>query len=234
MKEIGNWLLPISCLFCHQPCRNELLCQACWEELPWQLFSCYKCGQLLPTADVHICGQCLKIPPVYDNTICLFHYQNPIDKLILALKFSEKLSYAKLLGELMYQVVRQYYQNQSKPDCIIPVPLHDTRLRERGYNQALEIAKPISKKLKMPLETKRCKRILATAPQSATLSIEERAHNIKRAFWVDDSLRWKHVVILDDVVTTGHTVTALAIALKKAGVDRIDVWCCARTHLKMR
>ncbi len=227
-----NWLLPVFCLFCHQPSEDELLCNDCWKELPWQSFSCHKCGQMLPTVDARICGQCLKTPPIYDNTICIFHYQNPIDKLILGLKFSEKLIYAKLLGELMYQILSQYYQTQPKPDCIIPVPLHHARLKERGYNQALEIARPIAKKFKIPLAITQCQRILATAPQSSMLSIEARAKNIKRAFWVDVPLPWRHVVIFDDVVTTGHTVTALASTLKKAGVDRVDIWCCARTHLK--
>jgi ComF family protein len=127
----------------------------------------------------------------------------------------------------MAEKVRRYYQNQNPPDCIIPVPLHPLRLKQRGFNQALEIARPIAKKLKIPIDTTHCLRIVATLPQAA-ISATARKHNIKNAFIVNPLLKAKHVAIVDDVLTTGSTVTELAQRLKKSGVQKIDIWCCAR------
>lgn len=228
LKKIYHWLLPTFCTLCHSTTIYKAVCDACYQELPWQDGACDRCG--LPLLEAQICGQCLKTPPFYENTICLFHYQTPIDKFILSLKFAEKLSYAKLLGELMAEKLADYYQNHNKPDVIIPVPLHPQRLKERGYNQALEIARPVAKKLKILLEPTYCKRVVATLPQSSTHA-KERKRNIKNAFKVNGTLQAKHVAIIDDVITTGSTVNELSKVLKKADVKNIDVWCCARTPL---
>lgn len=228
LKKIYRWLLPTFCTLCHTNTKGERLCYTCHQELPWQIVACTQCG--LPLSHEQICGYCLKNPPCYDHTICLFHYQTPIDKLILSLKFAEKLNHAKLLGDLMAEKLAKHYTDQKKPDIIIPVPLHPKRLKERGYNQALEIARPVAKKLRIPIEIRHCKRILSTPPQSS-VTAKIRRRNIKNAFSVGTLLKYHHVAIIDDVVTTGSTVTELARVLKKAGVHQIDIWCCARTPL---
>ena len=180
----------------------------------------------LPIAVNH-CGACLKKPPWFDKTIALFFYQAPIERFIIELKFNKKLIYAKLLGTLMVE----YLKNQhTLPECIIPVPLHRKRLQERGYNQALEIARPLAKQLKIPLLTTACRRIKPTSAQ-LHLPASARRRNVKGAFRVDEGFSFKHVAIVDDVVTTASTVAELSKILKQAGVQMIEVWCCARVHL---
>ncbi len=232
LRKSYNWLLPNFCLFCKQPVGDKSLCEACCQNLPWQSYACRQCGQTLTTSNVDIrCGECLKNPPVYDSTICLFHYANPIDTLILALKFGGNLIYAKLLGELMQEKIEAWYKHHDKPDCIIPIPLHRKRLQERGFNQALEIIKPVAKRMNISLELDLCKRKLNTAAQSSAASAAVRKRNIKNAFWISPAFQANHVAVVDDVITTGQTVAEFSRLLKKAGVRQIDVWCCARTTL---
>lgn len=113
------------------------------------------------------------------------------------------------------------------PECIIPVPLHRRRLRQRGFNQALEIAKPLAKKLQLPVDFKTCIRTKHTRPQSE-LSAKKRQQNIKNAFTLKKPITAKHVAIVDDVMTTGNTVTELSALLRNNGVTTIEIWCCAR------
>jgi len=228
-KKLQYWLLPTFCLLCHTKTLGDALCSPCFEELPWQVHNCVRCG--LSLSETQICGECAKNPPPYDHTVCLFDYQTPIAQLILSLKFAGKLAYAKLLGELMTARIAQHYQTENIPELIIPVPLHVQRLKERGYNQALEIARPIAKQLKMALDVTSCVRVLPTLPQAMS-QLDTRKQNMKDAFEVKQVLQAKHVAIIDDVVTTGSTVAELASVLKKAGVARVDVWCCARTQLR--
>jgi ComF family protein len=121
----------------------------------------------------------------------------------------------------------RFYRND-KPELIIPVPLHEKRLKERGYNQSLEIARPIARQLKIPLAISVCDRIKHTPPQSS-LSKYERQQNLHGAFSIHRTIPVKHVVIFDDVVTTGSTVVELGKILHQAGIERVDVWCVART-----
>jgi ComF family protein len=146
--------------------------------------------------------------------------------LITQLKFSNKLIYAKILAELFINHLS--YLNEPLPQCIIPVPLHRSRLRERGFNQALELAKPIAKRLAIPLDFKSCTRVIATKAQSQILA-SERKKNIKNAFVIKQNFQYQHVAIVDDVMTTGSTVAELSKTLRKHGVKQIDIWCMART-----
>jgi ComF family protein len=114
-----------------------------------------------------------------------------------------------------------------KPDVIVPVPLHKSRYRQRGFNQALEIARTVSKDMQVPLDVYSCQRQHDT-PQQSQLPAKQRRKNLKNAFAVVRPLNAAHVAILDDVMTTGSTVHELAKVLKKAGVAKVDVWVCAR------
>ena len=116
------------------------------------------------------------------------------------------------------------------PDILIPVPLHSSRLRQRGYNQALELARPIAEQLKLPLDTRSCRRLKSTIDQVG-LSAKSRKSNVKDAFAVQGSFQDKHVVVIDDVMTTGSTVQELTEQLIKAGASQVDVWVCARAEL---
>lgn len=167
-------------------------------------------------------------PPPYDSTLALFNYQFPLDHLVLALKFSKKLLYARLMGELIAD--RLADRSIESPEVIIPVPLHILRLQERGYNQALEIARPISKRLNIPLAGDACQRVISTQPQ-AVIPAGQRQSNVKKAFSISPHFTAGHIALVDDVITTGSTMAELAQQFKKAGVKRVDVWCFAKTNL---
>jgi len=233
LDQARNWLFPNACILCGAAGEPPLdLCSACFAELPWLNTFCLYCALPLPiTTTPQICGACLQTPPPFAKTRALFSYQNPIDKLITGLKFHHKLVYAKLLAELFAkQLTCILAEDTSLPDCIIPVPLHPSRLRERGFNQAVEIIRPVARKFKIPLDLVSCHRIRATKAQTE-LAANQRHANIKNAFAVSKKLtRLKHVVVFDDVVTTGNTARELSKTLRQNGVERIDVWCCARTN----
>ncbi len=217
---------------CKERTRHELLCAPCYQELPWLQNSCSRCARELATdAKSLICGSCLQNPPPYDNSFALFSYQAPVSNFILALKFHKKLVYARLLGEILAKKAQAHYQDRSKPELIIPVPLHRRRLQARGYNQALELALPLARQLNLPLARTRCARVINTNSQSSTPA-NQRQHNVRNAFVADPSLKNRHILLVDDVITTGSTVAELCQALRAVGVASIDVWSCARTFLK--
>lgn len=124
-------------------------------------------------------------------------------------------------------MAKKFSTFKEKPQRLIPVPLHRKRYHQRGFNQAIEIAQPISRQLNIPLDTRCCLRRVDTTAQ-AELHADERRKNIRGAFQVRHHINYKHVAIIDDVVTTGATVNELAKMLRKEGVTKIEVWCCAR------
>lgn len=176
------------------------------------------------------CGTCLKKPLPFHKLYVFFSYTEIIKKFVIGLKFQQRLVYAHILGALLAEKISSQYQNEKLPDIIIPIPLHKKRLNERGFNQVIELARPISKKLNIPIDYKRCKRIVNTAAQSK-LPANQRSNNMKNAFVAHRNLAYQHIALLDDVITTGHTITEMSRALYNVGVKRIDVWCCARTYL---
>lgn len=147
--------------------------------------------------------------------------------MIWQLKFQQRLLYAQTLGEMLALQLVEAYRDHTMPSLILPVPLHPARLKERGFNQALEIAKPIARMFKLPIEKKCVQRIKATEAQSG-LSANKRHANMLNAFSVQKSLNADYVAIVDDVMTTGITVRELSNVLLQSGVKRVDVWCCAR------
>lgn len=227
MKNLINYIVPRTCVLCKAPSKRDLdLCFACENDLPKIINACKQCGKSLPLNQI-LCGTCLKTPPPFQQTIALFHYQQPIDFLITALKFNHNLVYAKLLGQLMTAKLERHYCSNPKPEVIFPVPLHNDRLRERGYNQALELARPIASVLKIKIEKHSSKRIKNTSAQTL-LSAQERQHNVKNAFITKEIFSYKHIAVIDDVITTGNTVAEFCTVLQRAGAGKIDVWCCAR------
>jgi len=229
-KKFTTWLMPHVCILCRNIThRSQDLCLSCLEHLPIVKQSCPMCANiLLSTHQNVLCGQCLKQKPPFDTTHALFLYQPPIPKLILDLKFHHALTHAKLLGELLTErILREWYQKKPLPTAIIPIPLHSARFKERGFNQAIEIARPIAKALKLPLLLHNAVRIKATIPQ-ATLPARERKHNINNAFLIKKSFENQHIAVVDDVITTGNTIHEFCHLLKKHGAAKISVWCCAR------
>jgi ComF family protein len=225
LKKMAQWLMPHACIFCGQKTLNIDVCTPCLNDLPHIENPCKRCSRSLTGLNLQ-CGFCLNHRPAYDATHALFSYRPPITKLIMQLKFNHILANARVLGELLtLKIQQEWYVGKPLPDLIIPVPLHTKRLRERGFNQAVEIARPISKKLTLPMH--HCSRIKYTHPQ-ATLLAEERVKNMRGAFLITQDLTNKTVAVVDDVITTGQTINEFCKTLKKAGAKRIDVWCCAR------
>ncbi len=142
------------------------------------------------------------------------------------MKFKGHLAIAREFGALLARRVSTH--QALTPQCLVPVPLHRARLTTRGFNQALEIARPVAKALSIPLDFTSCSRARNTAAQTV-LPAKQRARNVRGAFRVRKPLPFKHVAIVDDVITTGHTAAALARALRRTGIKQVDLWVCART-----
>ncbi len=226
INNIQFWLFPARCVLCDAPGHNGIdLCFQCYTDLPRISPACHGCGLPIKKDEQSICGQCLQTPRPYQHTISPYYYQPPIIHLITHFKFHHRLVMARVFAYLLEKHI--IITEHDKPEVIIPVPLHPHRLRERGYNQSLEIARLLGKKLNIPLDYKLCQRTRHTPPQSG-LNAKTRQHNVKNAFGLSDTCQYKHVAIIDDVITTGHTVTELAKLLRKNGVEKIDVWSVAR------
>ncbi len=201
-------------------------CAACDQALPYfDQPHCPLCA--LPAPQGQICGQCLAHPPLFDQTTAVFSYRFPIDKLIQAMKYGEQFALAdSFAAKLSHRV-----NLANRPDYLIAMPLHPAKLRERGFNQSLLLAKKISRKLKLKLLPDVCQRLRDTPPQSG-LPWKERAANVRNAFSCDMDLTGKHVALVDDVLTTGASLNALAAAIKKQGAEKISAWVVARTLLQ--
>jgi len=155
-----------------------------------------------------------------------FLYRTPVDALLRAFKFQGRLVHVRVLARIMSDHVQA--SGSRLPDLLVPVPLHPSRLRERGFNQAVELARLIGRALAIPLDTQTCQRIRLTSAQSG-LTATERRRNLRNAFYVRPMDLPRSLAIVDDVMTTGATVASMAQALRRQGVERIEVWVCART-----
>ncbi len=174
-----------------------------------------------------MCPPCRRRKPPFARAYAAFEYGFPVNHLVVLMKFGSKLTAARVLGELLAEHLVQC--QAPKPGMIIPVPLHGSRLRERGFNQAMELGREIAWQWRIPLEKKLVIRTRPTPPQTGLPNRAARNRNVRRAFALNGSVsNVEHVAILDDVVTSGATVTEVARLLKRAGVARIDVWCCCR------
>jgi ComF family protein len=210
-----------SCFLCGTA-SQESLCIDCLADLPYQKIVCQCCGRMLAVSG--FCGDCQGRLPMYRRLQSVFTYDYPVNKLIQTAKYHSNLAILVLLGKLM----AQHLCFSPRPDILIPVPLHINRLRYRGYNQSLELARCISKHIGIPLDYMSCVRVKNTPPQ-VNLSAKSRRMNVKGAFQVmGKCTQWEHIGIIDDVVTTGSTVEELTSVLLRSGAKRVDVWCCAR------
>lgn len=231
-NKVYNWLefvrfaiYPRRCVLCGRPGHADRdLCLGCQSELPWNRTACMLCGAMLETEST-ICGPCLRRPPPFARSHIPFRYEAPLDYLLPRLKFQQKLYLAPLLANLMAEAIRE--RDAPLPEVLLPVPLHAGRLRERGYNQALELARPLSRQLRIPLDLRLCTRQRDTLAQTS-LKGAERRQNLRGAFVVSAADPPRHVAIVDDVVTTGATVEEMARTLRRAGVEVVEVWACAR------
>jgi ComF family protein len=219
-----DWLFPTRCCLCCTPTRDgHAVCHDCYQELPWLPPGCKTCAAPLPT-DVYLdqCESCQRHRLALDSCHALFNYRAPVDRWIRNLKFHQELSVAKFLGHLLAERVPKAENSK-----LVPVPLHRSRLRQRGFNQALEIARPL-KRLGYHVDTRCCIRNRHTPPQSE-LAAAMRRQNMRNAFSVRRDVAGQDIVLIDDVLTTGATLNTLAGSLKQAGAAHVDAWVIART-----
>jgi len=214
-------LLPASCLLCGADSGKHLLCPACADDLP--LLPAALCPQCsLPTTYGERCGACLHEPPHFDATTALFRYDFPVDRIVHALKYGHQLAVAEWLGDtLAARLAGQTFE------LIVPLPLHPQRLAERGFNQAVEIAEHLEKCLKTPVDRYSLQRTRAT-PAQAELPLKERHKNVRGAFECRSDFSGKHILLLDDVMTSGATANECTRVLKLHGAASVTVAVAAR------
>jgi ComF family protein len=224
LKNAQRVLLGPRCVLCSGPAPLErALCAGCLADLPWLDHACRHCALALPpNTSVTICPGCQRRPR-FDAAIAAFAYREPLRWLIGGLKFQARLAHARLLGDLLASRV----ERAPRPQALVPVPLYRAGFRRRGFNQAERIARRVSQALDLPLAGALVTRTRDTAPQS-TLAASARAANVRGAFACASVLPYRHVAIVDDVVTTTGTAAAVAVALKRAGAQRVDLYCVAR------
>jgi len=220
LRRIGSLLFGGSCYLCRDAAHG-VLCESCDADLPrLGAAHCPRCALASPGGA--ICGRCLTQPPAFDATTAALAYAFPADVLVQALKFRGELALAPVLGGLLAHCISE------QADWIVPVPLSVARLRSRGYNQALEIARHVSGATGARLAPDACRRSRET-PAQMDLPLAERARNVRGAFECPRLIEGATVAVLDDVMTTGATLDEIAATLKRAGAARVLNWVVART-----
>jgi ComF family protein len=226
MSLIDRWLLPPVCLICGQRGRRGLdCCPGCESELPAVVTACRQCAVALPTATAR-CGRCTRRPPAFDASWAAFAYERTIETLVRRFKFHADLAAGRVLCQLAARRLRT--AGASRPQALVPVPLHWRRAAARGFNQADLIARDLSRQLGRIPVAPLVRRQRPTPAQSA-LPAAERRRNVRAAFAcrsIPPGL--VRVTLVDDVMTTGATLDACAAALKRSGVERVEVWVLAR------
>lgn len=229
-------ILPSSCALCGVSSK-QTLCSECEHRFfgtPTQ--RCTQCASPLAfgSAATERCGDCLSKFPAFDATIVASDYAAPIDQLVLALKFGHQLALAPLFARMLHDAILRQSAS-AMPELLAVVPLGEQRLAERGFNQALEIAKPLAQALALPLATQLLERTRETLRQTM-LAPAERHRNIHCAFIlsprVDEQVRSRHIGVVDDVMTTGETLNEIAATLKRHGAARVTNLIFARTSAK--
>lgn len=226
VMDLPDWAGPARCPWCERPAPAP--CEACVATLPRNRPACTHCAAPLPTGftDGGCCVTCARQPPPHALAWCAFRYEEPVARQIRALKFHADFAAAEVLGAAIAGGICG--RAAALPELLLPVPLHASRLRARGYNQALELARVVARTLRIPLEARLARRVRATEEQTH-LGAAERRRNLHGAFRVAGAVTGAHVALLDDVITTGATAAELAAALREAGAARIEVWAAART-----
>jgi ComF family protein len=231
LKQALLRALPFNCTLCGQGAADADmdLCASCRRHLPWLEQACRCCANPLAARTVSLlCGRCLLKPPHFDRSYCAFVYREPVSWLLQGLKYHRRLSGIPVASRLLLDHLRS--RVEFWPQLILPIPLHPARLRQRGFNQALEIARPLARALRIPLSVRLCGRERNT-PQQSELPATRRAANVHNAFRMYEPLPVKHVAIVDDIVTTGATANELARLLKRNGAETVQVWAVARTPI---
>lgn len=220
-------LLPAACIACGAGTGGAPVCSACNRDLPWNNPACPACA--LPTATGEVCPACLQKPRAFDAATAAFRYETPVAEALLGLKYQARFLHAAWLAEAL--ATRLIAQQRPLPQLIVPVPLHRGRLGWRGYNQSVELARHLGRRLALPVAVG-----VARRPQAAIDQIGQtaaaRRRNLKDAFRVGPGVAGLTIALLDDVMTTGATLEELARAAKRAGAIRVEAWAIARQPLR--
>ena len=221
-----------SCLICDECTESvESVCNACETELPWLIEQCERCALPLPMEGL-ICGQCQRHPPAFKQVVTPWTYNFPIDTLISRFKHQARWPLGRMLARLLAQHLQHRFDNAEldRPDRLLPVPMARKRLRERGFNQALMVARWLSKALDIPYHEHALLRPHETVAQQ-DLDAKARKRNLLNAFALapDVHVAGQHLALVDDVLTTGATAHSLARLLIGAGARQVDIYCLART-----
>ena len=217
--------LPSICTLCNQFHKGTLaVCSHCIDYIKPLGITCTYCAYPLSDGSYLVCGKCIKNPPYFDKALIAYSFEEPLRSLLHHFKYYNGLYLGSFLGFLM---LKAFKDRTDPPQCLIPVPMHPEKLKQRGFNQAAVLTKIIARVLQLPYDLSSCQKISNTVPQ-ASLNGEQRLKNLNNSFFCKP-LNFDHVVLIDDLLTTGATVNELAHTLKKNGVKRVDVLCCART-----
>jgi len=245
--QVARWqrvfksVVPCRCKIC-QTINPELICQHCLSKLSRPVNACDCCGTLLKDTNKLnsqstrlLCGHCMTRPLPYQATRFPYIYCSPLAELIQNFKYNQDLILSAWFGHAMASALTLNQQTNSLPDFLIPVPLHISRLKQRGFNQSYLLARHIGKQLDIPVLKQALTRQRATPKQSG-LNQRERQQNLLGAFKLDlrpadstDKLKGKHIVIVDDVITTGSTMHEVAKVLSRAKPGRITLLAIAKT-----
>jgi ComF family protein len=220
-RKIVHRLTAPVCQLCGAAGVGPDICRGCFRDLPRPARTCQRCARPLSGGDV--CGGCRIAPPDFDAAFSAFLYAFPVDRMVMSLKYDGYLSRARLLGELLGHAVRR----RPRPDVMVPVPLHRRRWRQRGFNQARELAVAVRRVSGAPLLEGACVRVRDTPPLW-DLTPSQRRRQVRGAFRIRGDLRGLYVALIDDVLTTGTTADALSRALRCRGVARVEIWTVAR------
>lgn len=229
-----HWVFPTCCMVCHKTISSEIsLCSHCEQQLPWLRNHCHGCGLEFDAVELpaHLCGQCAGKDRDVDACHGLFHYSAPLNRLIPAFKFQARFDIGYSLARLLGAAMSKHYQQHNAPDLLLPVPQHYRRHLHRGFNQSWELVQEVGRVTAIPYSNKLLKKHKHTRAQSELGSARERARNLAGAFKLAPEFELgnvNRVTIIDDVVTTMATVSALAKLLKSHGIQGIEVWCVAR------
>ena len=222
--------LPSQCALCHGWARQRL-CDACILRYAAPRPRCSLCAIGVPEG-VAVCGACLKHPPPFDRAIAALDYDHPWDELVRRFKFDASLDLAGVLAQRLLDALRR--SDVARPDWLLPVPLAAARLRERGYNQAWELARRVARRLPCASDARLLLRMKDT-PHQLALPPDRRAANVRGVFAIEPrrrhELQGRSVALLDDVMTTGATAAEIALTLRQAGARSVQVWVLARTPL---
>lgn len=225
-KSLLHRLFPATCLLCLDPGQPPALdlCRGCEDDFPQNVPACIRCAMPV-SAGGETCGSCFRRRRVFDAAFAPYRYEFPLDVLIHRFKYGGQIAIGRILGMLLAR--RLLERGRPCVDAIVPVPLHAAREAKRGYNQAREIAMFAAELLGIPLEDRIARRARATEEQTA-LPAAARRRNLRDAFEIRASSVPLRVAIVDDVLTTGATAEALALALRRAGCRHVAVWTVAR------